>query len=94
MIEDVLGRASKSVQNETQLHNSNTELRKYGLAHYCLGRYKEMSRQLQSSTDRALYGGKIGGPDYDEVVSSLQTYLSKCRAFEESPEYKFVQSEV
>lgn len=94
MIEDVLGKASQALQNETMLANKYNELRKkYGLAHYCLTRYKEMGRQLQQNTDRVLYSGALGG-ELEDVVNCLHAHFTKCRALEDSPEYLFVQNDV
>jgi hypothetical protein len=94
MIEEVLTKTSQCVQNEGKLISKYNELRKkYGLAHYCLSRYRELGSQLQQNTDRVLYSGALGG-ELEDLVNCVQGHFFKCKALEESPEYAFVQSDV
>lgn len=83
------------MQNEARLLTENTELRKkYGLSHYCMSRFREFAKNFKSSTDHALYSGNMIGAELEEVVNCLGNFFSKIRTLEESPEYKFAQTEV
>ena len=93
MLQSVFTRASQTIQNENSIVNDYNELRKkFGLAHYCLGRYGDMTNQLKQVTASILYKVQPSN-ELEDLSNSLQAFFLKAHSLETSPEYQYVQKD-
>ena len=93
MIQSVYTRVSQTIQNENSIVIDYNELRKkFGLAHYCLSRFSDMTGQLKQVTTGILYNAPNSN-ELEDLSNSLQAFFLKTHSLETSPEYQYVHKD-